>query len=580
MGNAGAGMETRSRVLASWRFNLRGQFGAVAVCLVLAALVWFAAVGTTNAARVDDLVRMIELGRPHSVLSFVERWWLGTSDAGWVSLAIAALQICCIVLCAGFAWALTRSVALGAAVGALALVSPFPEQWLGTPSGLADGVTVTALLVVFGTLLLGGDSRLRNAAAFAAVLVSGWPLAPLAAVAIVLRNSAGWWLVVAGVSALGVRAALGYPLWALGGHATLFGPYVVVALRGLVLCAAAIPAIIYAVRGPAARWIRRGTRAQRALLLAALVLVLTAGFLASAPAACFCAEAGILLVAMSVAAPRAGIASVRNACLVVSAVFVVVSVTVRMQPAAADNSPSVAQDRATLRAIAGAPAIVLVDHGDTLYRARYSKDVLAFLAGHALDVRYEKQPPSVVAGPVIEAGPSGLQRIDESLRAMLAFEGSRAHVVDDIAARSRDGRINDRTPQGTPSGLGVVPSMTLPGPHGAIGSIVVLSTFTYTFDRVRVRPGQRLVYLVAKALPTGTAAGATVTIDVPGRSPLTVQDEVAPAPPWGSLRWEYRSVVLPVAAPSFVNIRFAASSPSGRNIGDWVAYGAPAIVGE
>jgi hypothetical protein len=37
--------------------------------------------------------------------------------------------------------------------------------------------------------------------------------------------------------------------------------------------------------------------------------------------------------------------------------------------------------------------------------------------------------------------------------------------------------------------------------------------------------------------------------------------------------------VLPVAVPSFVTIRFAASSPSGRNIGDWVAYGAPAIVG-
>lgn len=573
-------METRSPVLDSWRLNLRGQLGAVAVCLVLAALVWFAAVGTTTAVRVDDLVRMIELGRPHSVLSFVERWWLGNSGAVWVSPAIAALQICCIVLTAGFAWALTRSLALAAAVGILALVSPFPERWFGTPSGLADGVTVTALLVVFGTLLLtGGDSRLRNAAAFAAVLVSGWAFAPLIAIAIVLRNSAALWLLVAGVAALVVRAGTGYPLWALGGHATLAGPYVVVALRASVVCAAAIPAIIYAATGPAAKWIRRGTRPQRALVLAAVVLVLTAGFLASAPAACFSAEAAIVLVGSSVAARRAGVASVRNAWLAASAALFVLSCIARVQPAPVDESPSVADDRATLRTIASAPSIVLVDRGDPISRARYSKDVLAFLAGRPVDVHYQPQPPFVVAQPVLEAGPRGLQRIDESLRSVLAFEGSRTHVVDDIGARSQDGRINDRSPQGTPSGLGVVPSMTLPGPHGAIGSIVVLSRFTYTFERVRVRPGQRLVYLVAKALPTGSAAEATVTIDIPGRSPLTVQDEVAPAPAWGSLRWEYRSVVLPVKVPSFVTIRFAASSPSGRNIGDWVAYGAPAIVG-
>jgi hypothetical protein len=106
----------------------------------------------------------------------------------------------------------------------------------------------------------------------------------------------------------------------------------------------------------------------------------------------------------------------------------------------------------------------------------------------------------------------------------------------------------------------------------------VVSGFSETFEHVPVRPGERLVYLIAKAQPTGNDARGTVTLERPGAPPVVLADDLPPSPRFGALDWRLRSVPIPVTAPAEVRLRFAASSPSGVDIGDWVAFAAPVIV--
>jgi hypothetical protein len=572
-------MDTPSPGLASWRLSLRSRLCAVAAFLVFAALVWYLLVGTPGGPHTDEIARMIELGRSHTAFSAFERWWLLVSGNGlWLLAAAVAVQLACVLLVYSLASSVTRSVAVPAIAGVLALVSPFPQEWVSSPSGLSDSITALAMLVMFGAVLLPiGDARLRNGASFAAVLVSGWPIAAVAVVAAALRNVVGTWLLVAGATALAVRVAVGLPPSALVGHVGATGPYALTALRALVFCVAAAPAVVFAATRSRAKWLKKCPAPEYGSLLAALVLAIAAGFLFSAPVASFCAEMAVLLVGVRVAARSASHPMARNGLVLAAAGVFAVSCFAWADAGRTNDSPTVAQDRGVVQGIPVSDELVLVDHGDSTYSRRYSKDVLSYLAGHAVDVRFSAQPPGAITGAVLDAGPRGLQRIDPALRAVLAVEKSRERVVDDIYANSKLGQINDNSPQGTPSGLGVVPSMSVPGPRGAIGSIIVLSGFTYSFHDVAVKPGQRLVYLVAKALQAGTAARATVTIDAHGKS-MEVQDDVLPAPSWGSPDWRYRSIALPVKVPSHVTITFAASSPSGRNVGDWIAYGAPAIV--
>jgi hypothetical protein len=348
----------------------------------------------------------------------------------------------------------------------------------------------------------------------------------------------------------------------------------------LVACAFALPALVFIFKYPAIARVLAATRRERSVLLGGVILALAAGFLSSGSAAAFTAEIAIVLAMASIVASRPKASLPPRALAAASAVVLVLCTIVRLQSRSVDDMTRGNRDRALLCSVLRKhPSVIIVDHENPAYRRLYSPAILTYLAGHSTNVRYSSRAPNVFSEPIFDASPEGLARIDQGLRAVAALARARRHLREDIYSESSGGQIKDTSRQATPSGRGVLLFYPAAGPSGPIGSIVVLSGSSYTFEHAIVRPGDRLSFLEAKILPMGSSARGTVTIEISDGERIVSSDDLLPAPPVGPPAWAYRSIPIPVSTRATVRIRFAATSPSGQNIGDWVAFGSPAIVG-
>ena len=574
-------MKPVSGRLAADRLGL--NFTTVVVVVGSAAAAWLAGVSAPTTEREADLERFAEIARTGPLASLLT-WWSAFSAEPWhVGVLVGAAQIGCCLGVAYFAWRYARSTAVALIAGLVTVASPFPRHWVTLPSGLVDTIASAAMLVVLTAVLdLRTARRTRiaviSAAAFVGVLVSGWAALPLVVIAVVLRDAMALPLAIAILAALGGRLTLGIPADAIAGHWSTYSPHAVGALRALVATVVVTPVLVFAITHRRFEISLLRERTKWAVLAASGALFLTCGFLVSDWASLFSGQLAVTLVAIAVARRDASTqdALVRITLGAAAAAAIVAGFAVRLQPLPADDLALRTRERALVRSVG--PSFVVVDHGDATIRVRYGPSHLAFLAGRPVDVRYGERPPLHSNVPVLDANADGLLRIDDVLRRIALLEHARRNVRFDIMASSTTGVLSSRVPQSTPNGLGVIPRIAEAGPNGLIDSIVTLSGFSDTFENVRAYPGDRLVYLVAKALDVGNEARGTAVIEIPGRPALIINDDLPPARPHGSLAWQYRDVPLPVREPTSLRIRFTASSPSGANFGDWVAFAGPAVV--
>ena len=561
----------------------RWRSTAAIVGLVVVSLAWYSAARASAGQRVDDLAQLAHMTHAGSVLAAVASWWIAFCDDGArMNAALVALQTACVAAAAAAAWMWTRSPAVSVVVALVALSSPFPGGWLDRPIGGVDGVTALTMIAVFAT----GAAASRRAAAlqcvgvFVAVLFSGWPALAVLAFAIVRRGSTAVRLALAVATALVVRLIIGIPPAHVLGSFAAPETRAVELLRCTVIILFAIPAIVYLLtRPPVARRLRADVEALGpdtvAGAAAVLVLVPSATFARSgAFVAAYVGELAIVL-AIASAVRRAPALQVLRAALALATVLVVTGVAARLGHPVADDSARVANDRSVVRALGDATSVVIVQDESP---RRYTPSLLSYYAGHDVRAEYVTQTPAAIAGPVLFASAGGLNRIDGAAHAVQAAADARRRMTYDMYAHRSEGIINDRTPQGTPSKLGVIAEMPLPGPFGEVPTMTVVAAFSYTFDRVPVQAGSRLVYLAAKVFPVGERMRATVSIQVAGGARVEQHDDLPPAPPAGPLSWQFRSIAIPATRRTTARIVFAAASPNDKNVGDWAAFGSPMIV--
>lgn len=550
----------------SWQASGVAALATVLVTLAFAIL--------AAPVRLADVARLDAFGHGTSPAARLARGLVELAahpDALHVVVAVA--QAGCVVAVALAAWRISGSGG-GAAVAALVIAaSPLAAAWLGQATGVIDAIACGLLALALGGLFTTANERLRDTAAGGSVLFAGFPAVAVAAAGVALRGRGAALLIAAAAAALLLRFAAGVPANQLLGDLDLHGARALVALRLLVFAVASVPALLFLfTRRFARRW--SPPRSDLAVAAAAAALALVAGFAARPAVPLFGAEIALVLLAARHAVRLAADRRAGAAALAVAGLLVVGGAVAWPRAASSGNAE---RDRAAVLSAGRSATITIAGAGDAA-RERYSPQVIAFLAGRPVDVRYEARVAPAHTGPVFVVTAHGLERIDSQLHVLDALGKARAAMRYDLLAHAASGRINDTAPRSTPSGRGVIPSMAVAGPSGTVGSIVVLSGFSWTFERVPVRPGDRLVYAVAKATEVGFAAGAAVTIEIPGRQPVTVTDEAPPETAPGLPDWRLRSVALPLRGPAQVRIRFAASSPSGRNLADWVAFAEPAIV--
>lgn len=533
--------------------------------------------------RVDDLARLSVLAHAHGLIgSLAASWTAFAAQSVRLAHLVFLAQLACGLLALWVGWVLLRSALCAAALAVVAVASPFVRDWAQRPLGISDVLAASALMIAFAAVLdTGTPSRGRtavlSAAGAAAVLVSGWAAVPLLVLAAVHRCRAD--LVVVGglLGALALRAALGFPLDAIAGPWSTYTTDALTALRLLVFAAVAAPAAVFVLTRPRIAAALAGYRAEFAVFSASLALMLAGGLSLCASAMFFAGGLGVVLAIGSLVTRTRFAPRLRDGLVATAALFVLVfgaALRAGAQPAAEPGR--VARDRATVRSAGN--TLTIVDHGRPADRARYSPMILGYLAGHALSIRYAEQPPAGAGGAVLDAGANGLTRIDTVMGLVAGLERARAHLRDDVYADRAHGRIQNSQHLALPPEQQAQPDFQAPAPTGPLGAIAVQSRFAFVIDGVHVQPGDRLVYLTAKASFVGDVARSTVTIDIPGRRPVVVTDDLSPAQSAITLTWRARSVAIPVARPQTVRITFAASSPSGTNIGDWVAYALPAVV--
>jgi hypothetical protein len=561
--------------------GLRPNVLTASLVVALVAVAWFVGTWSTTGARTSDFDRLAELARLGALGALLGPWTAFASATSRVALLVDALQLACTLLVVLLAHRASRSVVLATVAGLLTLASPLPEHWFARPAGAADGLAVLGTTAFFATVLDARAGRVRLAAsagaALVAVGVSGWAIVPIAAAAAVVRSRAGAAAVAASVAAVVVRVLLGMPVEDAAGRFDAAAPLALPAVRSLVALAFATPAAVFALTRPRAAAYRVLSRTEWALLAAAAASLLVGGALADPWPAVFCAQVAITLGAAAVAG-RVGYAPAPSpsAAAAIAVAILAAGFVVRPPAFPADDAADIARDAATVRA--AGDRFTVVDHGDAALRRRYAPAVIVRLAGRPVEPTYADAAPRTLTQPVLDATPDGLVRIDDDIRRIATLEALRAHMRFDLSAAAASGVLSSRRPMSTPGGLGVVPHLPLAAPFGPLDATVVVSGFSLTFPNVALRPGDRLAYVVAKALPIGSAARGTVVVEVPGERPLRIADDLPPAPATGALRWRLHVVALPVRAPVRARIRFEASSPSGNSTGDWVAYGEPAVV--
>jgi hypothetical protein len=565
--------------------TLRWRTASLVAGATLVAIAWYASFTAGAELRLVDFARLAQTESSGGVLGAVARWWFALSTVPWrADLAIGLVQAACIPVVLIAIVRRTGSLAVAVATAAVILAFSLPAHWLGRPLGADPALAVLGLVVVFAGYLDGG-ARARRAmpiAGFAAALSAGWPIVPIAVLALLRRDRTTAEVAIAAALATVVRMVLGIPPSHAFGTWSASEPHAELGLQIVFWAVVFVPAVLFvatrpAVREPLARFVRADTLLPPAL--AAVVLGIAGTFLADGSAAIFAACAALLLVVGLSVAKRESPA-VRIGALVCAVVFVAAGAADRVRHPPPDDAASVAVDESSVRdAAAVNGSLIVVDRGDDSVSRRFPPFVLTYLAARPVTVQYAAQPPPAAAGGIVEATAHGLVRIDPSLRALRSLDDARRSVRYDLYAHRRDGKINSSQHESTPSGLGVIPSFVLTGPDRQVPTITVLAGYTWTFDHVPVSPKSSLVFAGTKAFPVGHAARATVTVTFPGRRPIVADTELPPADPSGLAAWQFRSIPLDPPRTVIARIVFSASSPSGYNLADWASFGLPSIVG-
>ncbi len=148
----------------------------------------------------------------------------------------------------------------------------------------------------------------------------------------------------------------------------------------------------------------------------------------------------------------------------------------------------------------------------------------------------------------------------------------------DLLRRFDVGRINSEGHADNPTGKGAM-LFDLDGQGGPIRTLTVLTGFTYRYDHLAVRPGDRLRFGAAMVFPTRTPAEAVVSVIGANGRTATAFDVVLPLrPPGGAPQTVQASIPLDGFGPD-VSVVFKTSTPGVDRAGHWVAYEQPRIVG-
>jgi|GEM_PF-4376757 len=565
--------------------TLRWRTPTVIAGATLVAIAWYASFTASAELRLLDFARLAQTQSNGGLLGDVARWWLWICAVPWrPDLAIGLVQAACIPVALILVIRRTGSVAVAVATAAVLLAFALPAHWLGRPLGIGPALAVLGLVVVFAGYAEGGVRARREMliASFVAALSAGWPIVPVAVLALSRRNRMTAEVAIAAALGVVVRVLLGVRASDSAGVWSASEPHAFLGLRLVFWAVVFTPALLFVVtRPPIAQRLARfaGADASPALALAAVVLGVAGTFLADGSAAVFAACAALVLVAGLIVANRDS-ALIRIGALAFAVVVVSAGAVNRAQHPTPDDAAWVAADQRSVRdAAAVNGSLIVVDRGDDSVARRFPPFLLTYLADRSVGVRYAAQPPPAAPGGVVEATAHGLVRIDPSLRALRALDDARRGLRYDLYAHRLDGKINSRQHEQTPSGFGVIPSFVLTGPDRQVPTITVLSGYTWTFDNVVVRPKSSLVFVAAKAFPVGKDAGGTVTVTFPGQRPIIVETDLPPADPSGVAAWRFRSIPLDPPRTTVARIVFSASSPSRSALGDWASFGMPGIVG-
>ena len=566
-------------VTLRWRTPIIGAISAVV------AIAWYASVTASAEMRLLDFARLAQAQSTGGIIGAVALWWLRVCAVPWrPDLTVALAQAACIAVAAMLIVRRTGSVAVAVATAAVLLAFALPAHWLGRPLGVGPAFAVLGTVIVFAGCAEGSLRARREMliSSFIAALSAGWPVVPIATLMLLRRDRMTAELAAAAALGVAARVLLGVRVLDAAGVWSASEPHAFLGLRLIFWFLVLTPALLFVITRPVvAQWLARfaGANALAPLVPAAVVLGVAGTFLAEGSAAVYAACAVLVLVVALIAGNRDS-ALVRSGALAFAVVVLCAGAVNRAQHPVPDDAAWVADERRSVHdAAAVNGSVTVVDRGDASAVRRFPPFVLSYLAGGPVRVRYAAQPSPTMTGGVVEATAHGLVRIDPDLRAFDALDAARRRLRYDLYAHRLDGAINSRHPEQTPSGAGVIPSFVLTGPDRQVPTITVLSGYSWTFDKVLIRPKSSLVFVVTKPLPLGRDARGTVTVTFSGRRPIIVETDLPPADPSGPAVWRFRSVPLDPPRPTVARIVFATSSPSGTALGDWASFGMPSIVG-
>lgn len=190
---------------------------------------------------------------------------------------------------------------------------------------------------------------------------------------------------------------------------------------------------------------------------------------------------------------------------------------------------------------------------------------------------------AVLAAPadarVYRIGPrQHAQDITDAVRTELSFR-TEPRSLDLLTLFDR-GHISDPRPVDTPTGKGVL-LFPMDVGAGPMKGMAVVTGFSYRLDQVPIKPGARLNFELAMALPAKDPVRAIVTVTGSDGKPVQVYSGLAPVhPKVGPAPMTHVSIPLGQFAPS-ASITLAGETPPGADASaQWVEYLRPRIVAE
>jgi hypothetical protein len=151
--------------------------------------------------------------------------------------------------------------------------------------------------------------------------------------------------------------------------------------------------------------------------------------------------------------------------------------------------------------------------------------------------------------------------------------------VFDFLTNFKSGRINSTQKVDTPTGAGVF-TMILPGDLGNKNTLVVISGFSYTFEKMVINNGDCLYFSAGTPLEGGDGARAYIEITSEnGEMKRIFTTDLIPATKKG-INWEPYFVSCNEYAGQKVKITFGVESPTGNSNADWIAFGSPLLLSQ